>query len=106
MTDAGDLSHSIEEMAGMIHWWVGAWHDFGYENPPAPGCKPIPPLGERSAEAIRGVHKAVEEIDELTRRLSRLRDQLLSELRQDIAIRARSIDAARGQTRSGSGGAS
>jgi hypothetical protein len=78
-----DLSHGIEEMAGMIHWWVDAWHDFGYEKPPAPNCKPIPPLGGRSADAIKAAHKAITEIGELTRQPYRLREQLVGELRQD-----------------------
>ena len=49
---APDFSHGLEELAGLINFRVGAWHDFGYETPPAPDCAAIPPLGERSANAI------------------------------------------------------
>ena len=49
MKDTGDLG----EMAALIHFHVGAWQDFGYAEPPAPECVPIPPLGERSASAIK-----------------------------------------------------
>lgn len=88
-----DFSHGIEELAGLINFQVGAWHDLGYETPPTPECKPIPPLGERSAEAIRSGHEAIESIDELTRQLYRLREQLVGELRQDSDIRAARVDA-------------
>jgi hypothetical protein len=83
-----DLSYGIEEQAGLISWKVGVWHDLGYENPPSPECKPIPPLGERSAEAIQGAHAAIEEIDRLAERLAGLRQQLVTELRQDKDARA------------------
>jgi hypothetical protein len=87
------MSLGIEEMAAYISWLVGAWHDLGYENPPAPECKPIPPLGERSAGAIRDGHKAVAEIDKLTRQLYAQRQQLVTELRQnEDALMAR-LDA-------------
>ena len=86
------MNEGIEEVAGRINFLVGAWHDFGYETPPAPGCKPIPPLGERSAEAVKAGHAAVEAIDELKRQLYALRAQLLSELRQDEDARARIVD--------------
>ncbi len=92
MTDtaprAGDFSHGIEELAGLICFLTGAWHDLGHETPPAPECKPIPPLGQRSAEAIKAGHAAVEAIDELTRQLYALRSQLIDELRQDGDVRA------------------
>ena len=88
-----DFSHGIEELAGLINFRVGAWHDFGYETPPAPECKPIPPLGERSAEAIKAGHAAIEAIDELTRQLYALRSQLTGELRQDEDVRAHRVDA-------------
>jgi hypothetical protein len=84
----GDLSRGLEELAGLISFRVGAWHDFGYEDPPSPDCKPVPPLGERSAEAIRNGHQAVRDIDELIRQLHGLRGQLVSELRQDEDLRA------------------
>jgi hypothetical protein len=89
---ADDFSHGIEELAGLINFRVGAWYDFGYEMPPAPGCKPIPPLGERSAEAIKAGHEAIEAIDELTRQLYALRTQLAGELRQDEDVRAARVD--------------
>jgi hypothetical protein len=84
---APDLSHGIEELAALIYFHIGAWHDFGYENPPAPDCKTIPPLGERSDEAIRAAHAAVKEIDKLAGQLLKLREQLVTELRQNEDIR-------------------
>jgi hypothetical protein len=90
---ATDFSHGIGEVAEHIYFLVGAWHDFGYETPPAPECKPIPPLGERSAEAIKAGHEAIETIDELTRQLYVLREQLVGELRQDEDVRAARVDA-------------
>ena len=90
---APDFSHGLEELAGLINFRVGAWHDFGYETPPAPECKSIPPLGERSAEAIKAGHEAIETIDELTRQLYGLRSQLVGELRQDEDVRAERVDA-------------
>lgn len=83
---SGDLSYGIEELAGLISWYVGVWHDLGYEKPPTPECKSIPPLGERDARAIKGAHDAIGEIDKLTRQLVALRAQLVSELRQDEDI--------------------
>ncbi len=83
----------IEELAGLIHFRVGAWHDFGYENPPAPDCATIPPLGERSAAAIKAGHEAIKDIDQLIARLHQVRAQLVSELRQDEDIRAAGVDA-------------
>ncbi len=95
----GDLSSGIEEMAGYINWLVGAWHDLGYENPPTPECKSIPQLGERSANAIKAGHDAIEEIDKLTRQLYALRAQLVSELHQnETALMAR-LDAKYGPLR-------
>jgi hypothetical protein len=90
---ADDFSHGIEELAGLINFRVGAWHDFGYEVPPTPDCKPIPPLGERSAQAIKAGHEAIEAIDELTRQLYALRSQLIGELRQDEDVRTARVDA-------------
>lgn len=84
---APDPSTGLEELAGLISFRVGEWHDFGYETPPAPNCKTIPPLGERSAQAIRGGHAAIEAIDDLIRQLHALRAQLVGELRQDEDIR-------------------
>jgi hypothetical protein len=98
---APDLSYGLEEAAGSISFYVGAWHDFGYETPPAPNCKTIPPLGERSAEAIKGGHAAIEAIDELTRQLHALRQQLVGELRADEDARAVRVDAMLAERRDG-----
>lgn len=81
-----DYSAGLEEAAGYITFLVGAWEDFGYRVPPSPDCKAVPPLGERSAEAIKAGHKAVRAIDELTRQLHRLREQLVGELRRNDDI--------------------
>ena len=88
-TGAGDL----EELAGLIYWHIGAWRDLGYENPPTPECKAIPPLGQRSASAIKAGHDAVGDIDRLTARLRQVLARLVSELRQDEDIRAARVDA-------------
>lgn len=85
---APDYSQGLEELAGLINVLVGGWADFGYEVPPSPDCLPIPPLGERSAAAIKAGHEAINAIDELTRQLHALRSQLVGELRQDADIRA------------------
>ena len=90
---SADLSHGIEERAGVICGLVGAWHDFGYEDPPAPSCKAIPPLGERSADAIKAGHQAVGMIDDLTRQLDALRQQLVTELRQNSDLLMARLDA-------------
>lgn len=88
-TDTGDL----EEMAGTVRFHIGAWQDFGYENPPTPDSATIPPLGQRSADAITAGHEAVKDIDQLIARLHQVRAQLVSELRQDEDIRAARVDA-------------
>lgn len=89
-----DLSYGIEEAGAVIQGLVGAWHDFGYETPPGPGpYKLIPPLGERSADAIRAGHRAVDEIDKLTRQLSQLREQLTGELRRNADLVMGRLDA-------------
>jgi hypothetical protein len=100
---ASDLSHGIEELAGLINWYVGVWHDLGYEDPPTPDCKPIPPLGERSAEAIKGGHDAIESIDQLTQQLYALRQQLVGELRTDEDVRGRRVDAMLAEARASRG---
>lgn len=87
-----DLSHGLEEMAGLITFRVGGWHDFGYADPPTPECKAIPPLGRRSADAIRAGHDAIEAIDDLCRQLYGLRAQLMGELREDEDMRAVRVD--------------
>jgi len=89
---SADLSHGLEELTRLINFHVGAWHDFGYATPPAPDCQPIPPLGKRSAKAIRSGHAAIETIDELTRQLHALRSQLTAELRRDEDERGRRVD--------------
>ncbi len=83
-----DAAAGLEELAGLISFRVGAWQDFGYGQPPAPGCAVIPPLGKRSASAIRAGHRAVKDIDQLIARLHQVRAQLVSELRrnQDILM--------------------
>jgi len=80
----------IAEAADLLNFRIGEWHDFGYATPPTPTCKTIPPLGERSAEAIKGAHRAIEVIDEIVRDLHRLREQLIGELRaNEDALNAR-----------------
>jgi hypothetical protein len=80
----------IAEAADLLNFRIGEWHDFGYATPPAPDCKAIPPLGERSAEAIKGAYGAIEVIDEIVRDLHRLREQLIGELRaNEDALNAR-----------------
>jgi hypothetical protein len=83
-----DRATGIEEAAGLLNLRIAEWHDFGYANPPAPHCKTIPPLGERSADAIKGAHGAIEVIDELVRELHALRAQLVTEIRADQDARA------------------
>jgi hypothetical protein len=50
-------------------------------------CATIPPLGERSAAAIKAGHEAVRDIDALIARLHEVRARLVSELRADEDIR-------------------
>ena len=96
-----DLSHGLEDLAALICWHVGVWHDLGYEDPPAPECHRIPPLGERPAAAIKGGHDAVEDIDKMMRQLHGLRAQLVGELRQDEDIRMARVDALLHERRGG-----
>ena len=84
---------------GLINFRVGAWQDFGYAEPPTPDCATIPPLGERSAEAIKAGHEAVKDIDQLIAQLHQVRAQLISELRQDEDIRAARVDKLLARTR-------
>ena len=36
----------LDDQAGLIAWYVGAWNDLGYPEPlPFAGAHPIPPLG-------------------------------------------------------------
>jgi hypothetical protein len=96
----------IEDAAGLLALRIAEWHDFGYATPPAPDCKLIPPLGERSAEAIRAGHGAIGAIDELIRDLYSLRGQLVSELRADEDARAVRVDAMLAKARARRDGAS
>jgi len=43
----------IKDAAGLLNFRIGAWHDFGYANPPAPSCKTIPPLAARRGDQGR-----------------------------------------------------
>lgn len=88
----GDLSVGLEGLAANISFKVGAWNSFGYETPSAPGCKTIPPLGERTEDAITAGHAAIHAIDRLSYQLHVLRGQLVSELRQDDDIRNERVD--------------
>lgn len=101
MTDY--LEARITELAAVINFYVGAWHEFGYENPPSPECKAIPPLGQRSADAAQAGHQAVKEIDALIATVHRLRTQLVSELRKDEDLHNKHIDKMLVQPRPGSG---
>jgi hypothetical protein len=83
----------IAEEADFLNFRIGAWHDFGYVTPPTQDCKQIPPLGERSTEAIKAGHGAIEMIDEIVRELYQVREQLADELRADEDIRAARVDA-------------
>jgi hypothetical protein len=92
MTGLGDGAAGLEGLAGLINFRVGAWQDFGYAEPPAPECAAIPPLGERSARAIKAGYEAVKDIDQLIAQLRQVRAQLVSELRQDDDVRTARID--------------
>ena len=87
MTGQHANTDGLEELGGLIHFRMGAWHDFGYENPPTPDCATIPPLGERSASAIEAGREALKDIDQLIDRLHLVRTQLGDELRRDGDIR-------------------
>ena len=77
----------LEELAGTIHFHVGAWAESGYASPPSPECATIPPLGQRGASAIKAGHEAIRDIDALIARLQAVRADLVSELRRDSDIR-------------------
>jgi len=71
---------SLLDKVGLLGVRVGVWNHLAYpEN--------VPPLGERNAAAITAGHDAIEVIDEITRDLYALRNQLISELREDEDIR-------------------
>lgn len=77
----------LGQMAETINFGIAGWQDFGYEKPPAPDCVPVPPLGQRSAEAVKAGHQAVNDIDRMIARLHEIRTELVSELRQDEDMR-------------------
>lgn len=77
---------------GLLGVHVGAWNHFGSADP-QDGQAPIPPLGQRSADAIKARREAVRVIDEIIRDLHGLRAQLVSERRQDEDISAARVDA-------------
>jgi hypothetical protein len=87
-----DAAAGLEELAGLINFRVGAWHDFGHAEPPTPESATIPPLGQRSAKAIEAGHEAIKDIDRLIARLHEIRALLVSELRQDEDVRTARID--------------
>jgi len=88
----------IEDAAGLLAVRLGAWNHFGYRAP-EDGQAAIPPLGERSAEAIRAGHAAIEVIDQIIRDLHTLRGQLVTELRADEDATAARIDAMLAESR-------
>jgi len=96
-----DASAGLQELAGLIYFRLGAWQDFGYAEPPTPGCATIPPLGYRSAKAIEAGHEAIKDIDQLIAQLRQVRAQLAGELRQDKDIRAARADAMPAERRDG-----
>ena len=59
----------------------------------------IPPLGQRSANAIEAGHEAVKDIDRLIARLHQVRAQLVSELREDEDEDVRTARKPRGGAR-------
>lgn len=81
----------LEGLAGLISVRVGAWNHFGCASPQG-GQAAIPPLGERSAEAIKAGHGAVEAIDDLIRHLHDLRAVLITELRTDSDAHLKRVD--------------
>jgi hypothetical protein len=90
----------IEDAAGLLDVRVSAWNHFGYAAP-EDGQAAIPPLGERSADAIKAGHGAVEVIDEIIRDLHALRGQLITEIRADQDARAARVDALLAERRGG-----
>lgn len=77
----------VVEAAESLNWYVNVWHDLGYADPPSPDCETIPLLGERSAEAVKGAHDAIEVIDTMVRELQAVRGTLTDELKADEAAR-------------------
>lgn len=76
----------LEELAGLIGVRVGAWNHFEYPEK-------TPAAGEHSADAVKAGHGAVEAIDALQRKLYRLREQLIGELRSDEDAHGVRVDA-------------
>ena len=93
------------DTVGLLGVLIGAWNHFGYAAPES-GQAAIPPLGERSAEAIKAGHEAIEVIEEIIRDLHSLRGQLVSELRVDEDVRAVRGGARLAEARAGRDGAS
>lgn len=83
----------VTDSAEALNWYIGVWNELGYANPPTPECKTIPPLGERSAEAIKGAHEAVRVIDEIIRDLHAVRNQLIDEVRTNEDLLNQRVDA-------------
>ena len=83
---------------------VGAWNHSGYAAP-EDGQAAIPPLGERSAEAIKAGHGAIEAVDEIIRDLYALRNQLITELCTDEDLRGERIDKMLAELRARTDGA-
>jgi hypothetical protein len=86
-TSADHYLERITDAAELLTWRVGVWNDLGYASP-EPGQHAIPPLGERSADAIEGAHGAIAVIDQMSRDLHALRAQLVGEIRTDQDARA------------------
>lgn len=89
---AGIQSGDLTELAQLINFRIGAWQDFGYENPPSADCVPIPPLGRRSTEARAAAQEALRDIDRLAARLAKVRRQLEAEIREDENIRRAALE--------------
>jgi hypothetical protein len=103
--DKDEYLARISDAAGLLSWRIGVWNHLGYAAP-EPGQTAIPPLGERSADAITGAHGAIEVIDEMTRDLHALRSQLVSELRANEDALMAWSDAKLAAGRAGRDGAS
>ncbi len=83
----GPYTGDLEDLVHMVCFHVGAWEEFGYRGPVTPGCKTIPELGNRSADAVKGGHEAIRDVDALLARLHEVRAELVTQLRQDSDIR-------------------
>lgn len=90
MTSSAEWA-GIDDQAGVLAVRVGGWNHFGYASP-EPGQAGIPPLGERSAEAIRASRGAIDMIDEIVRNLYDLRAQLIDERRTDSEVRMERVE--------------